>query len=107
MYKCEKCGRLFDTPEHVTVRTGVFSEGRAEEIEVGYCPHCGFDMYDNVYHCEICGEYTEDDYCEDCIEDMKGCMAVALENFRKRHGDAKDLKLYDLIRVVLEGWEFE
>ena len=105
MYKCKQCERLFDTPEFVKERTGVFSEGRAEEIEVGICPNCGSETYENVYPCEICGEYTEDDFCEDCIEDMEGCLTEAFEDFRSRHGNVKDTKIYDLAYDVTCRWE--
>ena len=104
MYKCKQCERLFDTPEIIKERTGVFSEGRAEEFEVGVCPNCGSEVYENVYPCECCGEYTEDDFCESCMEDMEKCLAVAFDDFTDRH-DIKNTKMYDLAQDVMYRWE--
>ena len=105
MYKCKQCERLFDTPETVAIRTGVFSEGRAEEFEVGICPNCGSETYENVYPCECCGEYTEDDFCDDCIEDMACCLTEAFISFKELHRDVKDTKMYDLAYDVTCRWE--
>lgn len=40
MYKCNNCGRVFDTPE-VCYETHGFKHGPFEKIYC--CPHCGID----------------------------------------------------------------
>lgn len=61
MYRCDKCGHVFEEPKQYIEDTGEQSSG---------CPLCYGD-YTDIYECEWCGKYTEDErcICEKCISD--------------------------------------
>lgn len=73
MYKCLKCGHVFDEGEqHVWKGSvGEFWGEPCYELISG-CPHCHGD-YEDAKECSICGKAFVNDelfggVCEDCIE---------------------------------------
>ena len=70
MYKCNRCGYLFDEPNVVVERHRELDFMDAEYIDM--CPNCGSGNYEEAYPCEMCGEYHSNDgpLCGDCREDL-------------------------------------
>lgn len=76
MYKCNDCGRVFDSPGWVQVHI----------IEDYYdkaacCPHCHSENYDEVEQCECCrDEFVSTSevlpICQSCKEQLENDMAV-------------------------------
>lgn len=64
MYKCENCGTLFSEGD---ISCNRHSVELVEEIEV--CPECGGDCFSEINICKCCGEESEYDLCEECIDD--------------------------------------
>lgn len=72
MYKCNRCGRMFEEPSVEKDGHG-FDDGLYEEFEC--CPYCGGDFYE-VWQCEVCGkweseddQYIADGICEKCFQE--------------------------------------
>lgn len=64
MWKCNDCGRVFIDP-----MSKVDRENLRRNIYAA-CPYCESDMVTKGQECEVCGEFTEDDFCDDCINDI-------------------------------------
>lgn len=78
MYKCVACDSCFEAPRK-TYETHGLDTPPYEEFFT--CPHCRSDFVEEAFLCDICGEYTVDNYietvrgqifCENC------CTAVRL-----------------------------
>ena len=69
MFKCSKCGHLFESGEEkVIYETHGLPNPPYEERMV--CPVCESTDYDEVSRCVKCGNFTNDTYhgiCEDCL----------------------------------------
>lgn len=72
MYKCCKCGHLFEEGEQaVTYETHGFYQPPYEEIHS--CPVCGGD-FEDVHQCKECGDWHYEDelydgWCEKCLRE--------------------------------------
>lgn len=67
-YECHNCGRRFEEPDIITETHGLESPPY-EKFAV--CPYCR-GWFDEMYQCEICGEWFADDeltsgVCDGCI----------------------------------------
>ena len=65
MLKCNECGHLFEEGEQAS-----WVEPHGERLSG--CPLC-YGVYEIARPCKLCGDYgnTEEDYCEDCKNDIK------------------------------------
>lgn len=52
MYRCVSCGKIFDIPKVVSEYVGEFW-GTPAYQNVGYCPICGDDEYDEIQDDEV------------------------------------------------------
>lgn len=70
MYKCNRCGYLFEEPIRRVERHREVDYMDAEWFY--QCPNCGSGNYDEAGMCEKCGEYHSNDgpLCDDCREDL-------------------------------------
>lgn len=94
MYKCIKCGEVFETPD--SYEEDMNGEGAYETFYQSPCCH---DSYYEVYECNACHvNYTDNECCEECISDVNKAMKIAVDMFIEK-GIDKDA-IYDLI----EGW---
>lgn len=68
MYRCERCGELFDDPEMRTEVVGEYMGAPAKET-YAVCPWCGDDELEEMNRC-ICGGWKAKtaDYCDECIK---------------------------------------
>ena len=63
---------MFDIPdvEHVEERHGELGTPASgyflERGVIEHCPKCGETNFKTGAPCPICGEFAEDDFCEDC-----------------------------------------
>ena len=80
MYKCEKCGNLFEEGEQVEwVEMDGFNYGNGEKWKG--CPICKGN-YKKINPCKICGSYEHDygeDYCNDCKKDVQKRFSTFIE----------------------------
>lgn len=63
MFRCKRCGHLFEDGEQA-----VWVESHGESFDG--CPLCNGD-YEEVQPCEICGAYSENEYCPDCVKRVR------------------------------------
>lgn len=81
MFKCRerKCGKLFSEPVVANV-----------EPDTGYaevcCPHCGSDDFEDANLCACGMNYTTEDFCEDCHEQVR----LALNKLKDDLGFSQD-----------------
>lgn len=75
MYRCDKCGTIFDANEAKMIMESHGLDSQPYE-ELMACPSCS--SLDNVWveKCEICGEWEDRQYihggvCEDCMDSVK------------------------------------
>ena len=84
MYKCFKCGQVFDEPERILQPIEWFEGTPHFQFDLA-CPVChAVDEFGSVELCEICDEYKPDaeineDYkgrmiCDDCMESRAAMM---------------------------------
>lgn len=91
MYKCNRCGSLFDEP---IVRGERHREVDFNDMEYFYhCPYCGSENYDEAGMCEKCGEYHSNDgpLCEDCREDLMFEIRGLGDKYRITEDQLKDV----------------
>lgn len=69
MFKCEKCGELFENP--LTIKEEVGEFGGVPAYQNFSVSPCCEESYVEVEKCKICGEYSEDDYCKKCKNDVQ------------------------------------
>lgn len=92
MYRCDECGLLFEEPRIVREEHGE---------EYGICPNCG-GAYETVYLCKACGEeYTEDEYCPECLEIVEDMFGQLIERVKAACNSDRD-KALEVISDVLE-----
>jgi hypothetical protein len=76
MFKCKECGNLFEEGEQKK-----WKEPHGEELSG--CPIC-FSAYVEVKQCALCGEYSENKFCDDCKayykKDFKALMDKTYDN---------------------------
>lgn len=79
MFKCLDCGGIFEDGEQ-----GRYEEGNPPYQEVYCCPYCKSSDYDEILPCKLCGTYEHeisDDYCEDCVNEVRKSFMAMLETF--------------------------
>lgn len=91
IYKCKDCGHLFEDGEQVS-----WLEDSGETLYG--CPVCKGD-YEYVKPCRFCFQYTTEDYCEDCCEDVTSRFEKLLE----KEFTAEER---DLLNILYDGKEF-
>ena len=69
MFKCEKCGELFENP--LTIKEEVGEFGGVPAYQNFSVSPCCEESYVEVKKCKVCGEYSEDDYCEKCKNNVQ------------------------------------
>lgn len=108
MYKCKKCGEVFETPSVKRLRNTVEYWGSIsyEDHEEEICPCCGNDDFEEVYECTICGEYHFDDelacnnVCDECAEEYSGNLDIVYKAFDNRD-DRMEIKVHPMIATML------
>ena len=80
MYKCLRCGNVFDSPLERWEDVGARGAPYIEHYCI--CPDCGADDIETAVECHICGKYEyfdnahiagdEDWLCETCYEKEEG-----------------------------------
>ena len=79
MYKCKKCGNLFEN-----VGKSIFDIGYDPDYDgcAPSCPDCGSDDYIEVKPCKICGEYVGSSahfgLCEKCEKETEKIVGERL-----------------------------
>lgn len=96
MYKCDDCGCVFDEPstyrDEICVIDPVSKNTAYDEYPC--CPRCNSYQFDEVWECEICGEYYHEGetycetvdkcYCKDCvIEEMSNDYTLFKQFLKK------------------------
>lgn len=83
MFKCKECKKVFKSP---TVTNLEPETGFADVI----CPFCGSDYLDEVILCTCGKNYTTEDFCDDCYEQvmltlnkLKSDLDYTQNNFEK------------------------
>lgn len=85
MYKCKKCGAIFESPKTREEDCGEYWGGPCHRL-IGACPECGYADYDEVEKCKICGSYylrgeLHSGICGKCIDmyrkDFDTCYKLA------------------------------
>ena len=79
MYKCTSCGCVFEEGEEYRWR-----EEYGEEFSG--CPVC-HEAYEETKQCVICGEWNENDICQDCITETVKNFQHAMEQFNEVEKD--------------------
>lgn len=111
MYRCDDCGELFTEPRFISEETGVTADlgafgSMSEVVDYEICPHCGSEDFTDAPECACCGESEvtmfDADYCENCIEDAKSVIAIAMDTFLKQHPKADEDMFYDMMYVLWE-----
>ena len=83
MFKCEKCGQLFENP--LTIKEEVGEFGGVPAYQNFSVSPCCEESYVEVEKCKICGEYSEDDYCEKCKNNVgKNKLGTLLMQVREK-----------------------
>lgn len=82
MYKCMECGNLFEDGEEKMWREDMGEYfGSPCYMEMKGCPACG-GAYDDVEQCKICGKYSTDYFCDECVHEvLQRYKEVVRENF--------------------------
>ena len=101
MYKCKKCGNIFENTS-----LGVYDSGYDPEVD-GYisdCPDCGSDDFIEVEPCRVCGDYVCSDayfkMCESCEANVRKDMKKKLFEFCKNLEDYEFDILEDIVSQV-------
>lgn len=92
MYKCNKCGEVFDEPES---REETLSYDPVYKEYYNVCPYCGSEDFEDATLCSVCGnEYiTDGDYCEFCKSEMSERISKLItETEREYNADYKTVK---------------
>lgn len=89
IYKCEKCGTVFDDCHNIFEDGDVYLDERWEmpsNLRYGECPYCGHDSETTVELCSICHQWHDvremrGGVCPDCINryrnDREACFEIA------------------------------
>lgn len=100
MMFCMNCGRIFDDPRNVPDFTSeYFGEPVTHYISV--CPGCGSDEIQEAVRCRICGEWSTDDICEYCEEEISG-LVTDIRGLIGEKTAERDLDLSELITEIAE-----
>lgn len=68
---CQDCGAIFSLSDARYVADRENYWGATVDIGGWYeCPECGSTFIDDANECQICGEYCEDDICENCRQEV-------------------------------------
>ena len=73
MYKCRRCGEVFEEDEiRESVTYHPWRDGEADEV-FEECPYCGDGDFDEAEQCEECGEWflrdeLHDGRCDECLK---------------------------------------
>ncbi len=101
MYKCEKCGNIYDYNGKTWGQPGYDPENG--DGMVGNCPDCGSDDYIEVESCRVCGDYVSSNsyfkMCEDCEAKVRKEVKKKLYDFCK---DLEDYEFDILEHIVSE-----
>lgn len=105
MYKCEKCGASFETPDYYCddpSPTGVALPSGCYTYDI--CPNCGSEDIDKAVVCAGCEEahfeLNGGDLCDDC----KALFAAEIAHIQSRFG-LNDEMLYEAITEYLDERE--
>lgn len=74
-------GHVFNKPISIRYETGVVSEGFHETYEEDVCPVCHNDDLSEAYTCKICGEWSREPFCPECIKQMKSELMEVVRQF--------------------------
>lgn len=101
-FKCEKCGRFFESPKEVKESRGEFW-GEPAFKRWYYSPCCEYE-YCKVYQCKICGEWYGDEethggVCDNCINK---CRKDFNEVYYATLGEKQSVDINPLIACVLD-----
>lgn len=88
MFKCKRCDHLFEEGEQSN-----WTESHGETFDG--CPVCKGD-YEEVQPCEICGAYSENEYCPDCVKRVRELFV----DFKSHNLNDDEYEL--LVKMIVE-----
>ena len=65
---CKHCEEIFSEPRIEDHWETAYEATCPSKIAV--CPHCGSDDIRTAQRCGLCGEWQEQEYCEECMDDL-------------------------------------
>jgi rubredoxin len=73
LYRCDKCGKVFDEENLLTTTDNITIHGFPRTEEYWVSPCCRYSFTEGV-ECSVCGKFAEvtitslsgEEYCEDC-----------------------------------------
>ena len=79
IYYCNECMNFFGKDE-VGFKREYHPEIGGNFYETFLvCPHCGSDDYEDAYECEICGEPTLTEICDECKHEVLDAISKFVE----------------------------
>ena len=78
MYKCEECGRVYESLEDAKEERESIEYGDKTYHETNCYCHCGGEL-EEVQKCKICGEIAESEICDKCLS-IEKCFKVGEEH---------------------------
>lgn len=97
MYRCFQCRKLVDEPSIEREAVGEFHGHRAYESSA-VCPYCGGHEFYEVERCPICGQYTSEEYCKDCVKyAVKAIGSAMFDKFREYTNTDEMLDLIEFV----------
>lgn len=97
--KCNECGAIFDQPDRVRERL---------DDEYGYedyyvCPGCGSTDFEETVKCLNCGEESEQQICDQCVEMLSDDETVLkYSSDRRENIELGSLFLYNFTQGEIE-----
>ena len=97
MYKCENCGKMFETPKVHAEWIGEKEHGGYQEFPI--CPHCKDDDIEELKDCPMCQQNymtSEKDRCYTCEKTTALWLEEAIGNIQSDTGAERS----EVIRAV-------
>ncbi len=104
-YFCNECEQFFDREDLITDTSWSHSnyigyDGMYKETSCR-CPICGADdNYEDAYECEICGEPTLEEVCDDCKAEISDKTFDFIEGLAKEYKCDRDIIIEQIIRWI-------
>lgn len=93
LYRCTDCGSVFDDP--------VYSSWMEDDGFMRHglvCPVCKSDDYEEGCACQLCGGFSEDEYCDDCVSQLR----KDLENLISENFNSDEIEAIKYLELISE-----